>query len=102
MLHISSGLVWVDFAKKSSVHGRDNLKATLPQKWSALLVQSECFIKLSAMRPYYRKDEMTVAGIPFPVNHALPWTFLRSLGEWEAAVDVYSWRFFIGFLMNWG
>ena len=101
MLYISPGLLWVIFANKISMDGLDNPQVTLPQKWFASLVHQQCFLKLSAMRIYYRKDGMTVTGIPSPVNQTLPWTFLCSLGEYKAVVEACSRVFFIGFLMNW-
>lgn len=101
MSYISPGLLWVVFANKISMDGPDNPEVTLPQKWFATLVHQQCFLKLSALSIYYRKDGMTVTGIPSPVNQALPWTFLRSLGEYKAVVEACSRGFFIGFLMNW-
>lgn len=80
MLYISSDLLQDDFANESSADRLDDLEVTLPQKRSAWLVHRLC-VNLLATKPYYSKDEMTVTGIPFPVNHTLPWTFLCSLGE---------------------
>lgn len=68
MFSVSSGLLRGVFANEISADGWHDLEAT-PSEVVCLAVPQLCFIKLSALMPYYGKDEMMVTGIPFPVNH---------------------------------